>query len=61
MPAFPSAANALPALNPNHPTHNIDAPIITIAGFCGGSTCNGKLERGPNIAANTKAEDPAVK
>ena len=30
IPALPSAATALPALNPNHPTQSIDAPIITI-------------------------------
>src|SRR3954447_23772238 len=27
MPARPLAANAEPALNPNQPTHSIDAPI----------------------------------
>ena len=61
MPAFPSAARALPALKPNHPTHSIDAPIITIAGLWGGSTCKGNVERGPSIAAKTKADEPAVK
>jgi ammonia channel protein AmtB len=30
IPAEPSAANALPALNPNQPTHNIPAPVTTM-------------------------------
>ena len=30
MPASPLAASALPALNPNHPTHSIDAPVTAI-------------------------------
>ena len=30
MPAKPSAAHELPALNPNHPTQSIAAPVTTI-------------------------------
>ena len=28
MPATPSAASSLPALNPNHPTHSMAAPMM---------------------------------
>ena len=28
MPATPSAASSLPALNPNQPTHSMAAPMI---------------------------------
>ena len=61
IPASSLAARALPALNPNQPTHNIAAPIITKAGLCGGSTWSGKPFLGPNAAAKTSAEIPAVK
>ena len=30
IPANPSAAHELPALNPNHPTHSMAAPVTTI-------------------------------
>ena len=30
MPASPLAASALPALNPNHPTQSIPAPVIAM-------------------------------
>ena len=36
IPASPFAANALPALKPNHPTHSMEAPIIVMPGLCGG-------------------------
>lgn len=36
MPALASAATALPALNPNQPTHSIEAPIIVKFRLCGG-------------------------
>ena len=36
MPASAPALSALPALNPNQPTHSRDAPTITIQGACGG-------------------------
>jgi len=38
MPAVPSAASSLPALNPNQPTHNIPAPTVVntrLLGFIG--------------------------
>src|SRR4051812_14248856 len=33
--ASPLAASALPALNPNQPTHSSDAPITLITRLCG--------------------------
>src|ERR1017187_2887486 len=33
--ATPEAASALPALNPNHPTHNRQAPTKLITRLCG--------------------------
>ena len=33
IPALVSAAPALPALKPNHPTQSMEAPIITIPGL----------------------------
>src|SRR5262245_66425652 len=34
-PANPLASRFDPTLNPNHPTHRSDAPIITIGTLCG--------------------------
>src|SRR4051812_37110376 len=34
--ASPFAANALPPLNPNHPTHSSPAPTTEITTLCGG-------------------------
>src|ERR1700739_3855536 len=36
MPALPLAAVAEPALKPNQPTHNNDAPITLSTRLCGG-------------------------
>ena len=36
MPARPSAATAEPALKPNQPTHNNEAPISVSTRLCGG-------------------------
>ena len=36
MPAAPSAATALPALNPNQPTQSIEAPTTVSVKLCGG-------------------------
>ena len=41
IPALVSAAPALPALNPNHPTQSMAAPVITIPGLCGGFRLRG--------------------
>src|SRR4051794_4152268 len=36
LAATPSAATALPALNPYHPTHNMPVPMEHITMLCGG-------------------------
>src|SRR5271165_165009 len=41
IPARPSAATAEPALKPNQPTHNSDAPITVSAKLCGGIASRG--------------------
>ena len=60
IPADPSAATALPALNPNQPTQSMEAPIITIVLLCGGrgDTLNPFLV--PRYIAATKAPRPQV-
>src|ERR1700761_5049658 len=60
IPASALDARALPALKPNQPTHNSEAPTITIQGACGGRTDLGKSTRGFSIQAITRAEMPAV-
>src|ERR1700724_1258568 len=40
-------ASALPALNPNHPTHNKHAPIKLSTRLCGGMRCLGNPLRLP--------------
>src|SRR5215470_13662194 len=41
------AARALPALNPNQPTHNMQAPMKLRTRLCGGIGCFGKPVRLP--------------
>src|SRR4029077_7883196 len=41
------AASALPALNPNHPTHSKHAPIKLSTRLCGGIGCLGNPVRLP--------------
>src|SRR5436853_3504177 len=41
------AESALPALNPNHPTHNKQAPITLSTKLCGGIGCFGNPVRLP--------------
>ena len=60
MPASDPAASALPALKPNHPTHSMAAPTMTIHGAWGGLMPCGKPRRLPSIQATTRAETPAV-
>src|SRR5262245_47865551 len=58
--ANPSAANALPALNPNQPTQSRHAPIKLSTRLCGGIGCLGKPTRLPMYTAQTSAETPDV-
>src|SRR5712671_3905891 len=51
-------ASALPALNPNHPTHNKQAPIKLSTRLCGGIGCLGYPVRLPRYNAHTSAETP---
>src|SRR5690349_10224494 len=41
LDARPLAASALPALNPNHPTHSKQAPMKLSTRLCGGIGCLG--------------------
>src|ERR1700682_6232277 len=41
LDASPFDASALPALNPNHPTHNKQAPMKLSTRLCGGIGCCG--------------------
>src|SRR5579863_794464 len=41
------AANALPALKPNHPTHNMQAPMKLSTTLCGGIGSSGYPTRRP--------------
>src|ERR1700694_5981482 len=41
LDANPFEASALPALNPNHPTHSRQAPIKLNTRLCGGIGCCG--------------------
>ena len=60
IPAPPSAANWLPPLNPNQPTHSIAAPAAAMPGLCGGWIWAGKPRRRPTMLATTKADVPAL-
>src|SRR5580698_1370159 len=58
--ASEDAPSALPALNPNHPTHNRHAPVTLNTRLCGriGSTLYPL--RCPRYKAHTSAETPDV-
>ncbi len=60
MAALPSAARALPALKPNHPTHSIPAPPTVMVRLWGMMGVLGKPSRGPITSAATSAATPAV-
>src|SRR6516162_9470123 len=60
LEASPPAASALPALNPNHPTHSRQAPIKLSTKLCGGIGCFGKPTRLPRYSAQTSADTPDV-
>src|SRR5256885_11617791 len=51
-------ASALPALNPNHPTHSKQAPMKLSTRLCGGIGCLGYPVRLPRYSAHTSAETP---
>src|SRR6202008_4992247 len=58
--AIPPAASALPALNPNHPTHSKHAPIKLSTTLCGGIATFGYPKRFPRYSAKTSADAPDV-
>src|SRR5262245_51467506 len=60
LEANPPAASALPALNPNQPTHSKHAPMKLSTRLCGGIGCLGKPTRLPMYKAQTSAETPEV-
>src|SRR6516225_12406070 len=51
-------ASALPALNPNQPTHSRHAPMKLNTKLCGGIGCLGKPVRLPMYSAQTSADTP---
>ena len=53
-------ANALPALNPNQPNHNIPAPNSTKGVLCGLISSFPNPSRGPKIIAVAKAATPEL-
>src|SRR5439155_26974041 len=58
--ARPDAPSALPALNPNQPTHSKLAPIKLITRLCGFMPSPGWPTRLPRYRAHTSAETPEV-
>src|SRR5229473_1311607 len=54
------AASALPALNPNHPTHSRHAPTVLNTRLCGRIGSTRYALRGPRYSAHTSAEIPDV-
>src|ERR1700741_5233709 len=53
-------ASALPALNPNQPTHSKQAPMKLSTKLCGGMGCFGNPVRLPRYNAHTSAETPEL-
>src|SRR5262249_62171138 len=58
--ADPSAASALPPLNPNQPTQSSPAPLTVIVRLCGSIGVSGKPLRLPITSAATSAATPAL-
>src|SRR5947209_17972514 len=56
--AIPSAATALPALNPYHPTHSIPVPIMHNTMLCGAIGSLPSPRRLPRIRHRTRADQP---
>src|SRR5262249_2089114 len=58
--ARPPAVSAEPALNPNQPNHNSEAPRMTKGTLCG-TLCSGLVIRcRPRMMAATRADTPAL-
>src|ERR1700761_7047391 len=53
-------ARALPALNPNQPTHKRHAPTKLNVRLCGGIGCFGNPVRFPIYRAHTSADTPEL-
>ena len=60
LEASPLAAVALPALNPNQPTHSKQAPITLSTRLCGFMASCGYPSRFPRYNAQTSADTPEV-
>src|SRR5579872_273348 len=58
LAAMPSAANALPALKPYQPTHNIPVPTVVRTRLWGRNTRSPKPLRLPRIRHSTSADHP---
>src|SRR5919198_6245151 len=58
--ARPSAFRALPALNPNQPTHSRAAPVTVKGRLCGAIYSVGKPRRFPTTMAHTSADTPEL-
>src|SRR5947207_14458402 len=58
--ARPVAAQALPPLKPNQPTHSRHAPIVDSTTLCGGMAVLPKPTRLPSTSAQTSAETPEL-
>src|ERR1700704_6608891 len=58
LEASAPAATALPALNPNQPTHSRQAPITLSTTLCGRMDSFGNPTRLPIYSAQTSAETP---
>src|SRR5436190_16324497 len=60
LAAMPSAATALPALNPYQPTHNIPVPTMHSTMLCGGIGSLPKPIRLPRMIQRISADQPEV-
>src|SRR5688500_7804437 len=58
--AMPSAAPALPALKPYHPTQSMPVPTIQRTMLCGGMGVLPKPSRGPRMMQSTSADQPEL-
>src|SRR4051812_11108968 len=56
----PSAATALPALKPYHPTHSMPVPIMVSTRLCGAIGRLPKPARLPSMRQSTSADQPDV-